>query len=362
MKKNYALLITLIFIKPFASYSQEDLTQFFPAGQNDAGILIDHYISVMSSVIESGLNSGWYNSGDPHAKFGFELNVALNTMFIPTENEYIDINTLGLQNTTFPSSIKDGTIVPGNGNIPSVFGPQNEFPIFTTGSVDTNGNQIFYKGPNGNRLSDNFLINAVVIPSLQFGIGIPFNTDIKIRYTPKLPTGKIQFSNWGVGVMHSIKQHIPALKALPFGWSFFAAYSRLNGTVDLSGQWESSGTLQEGQFHTNTWTIQTVASKDISVLTVYGGIGYNIGNTDFDVKGSYLINTTIDPYTQQQVTLAQPLTFVDPFSFTYNKKSLRITAGMRVKMGPVILFGDYTFQKTSVLSFGLGLTFREEEF
>jgi hypothetical protein len=39
-----------------------------------------------------------------------------------------------------------------------------------------------------------------------------------------------------------------------------------------------------------------------------------------------------------------------------------MTLGLRMKLGPLIFFGDYTLQRTSVLTFGMGFTFKEDEF
>lgn len=366
MRKLRIIALGLCLLLPFRMMAQEDLIEYLPAGETDAKILMDEYLSIMAAVIESGLNSGWYTTGDPHYKFGFEINVAANTIFIPSKEDFFSSTGLGLTNVRVLDSLTSNSTM-----LPTGYGPEEIEPIFAiTNPADPNFNARF-KGPTGNNLKDEFLIDAVVVPSLQLGIGIPYNMDIKVRYTPRIDYGDVEFGNWGVGLMHSIRQHIPALKVLKFGWSIFIAYSRLNGEVDFGGQWYNDASLtsydgQVGEFHSNTWNFQTIASKDFSIFTVYGGIGYNLGNTEFDVKGQYYINEVNpgDPL-GIRVPLANPYTVdlnSNPYHFEYDSQSLRMTLGLRMKLGPVIFFGDYTLQRTSVLSFGMGFTFKEDEF
>jgi hypothetical protein len=363
MKNLKVLSVCVLFAFPLRGWAQEDLIEYLPAGETDAKFLMNEYLSIMAAVAESGLNSGWYTTGDPHYKFGFELNAALNTIFIPSKEDFYTVTSSDLSNASVVRRETDGTYtIINNAEVPTGYGPEDATPIFQiTNPADPNAGAIF-KGPSGNDLSDEFLIDAVIVPSLQLGIGIPYNMDIKIRYTPQYDYGDVKFGNWGVGLMHSIRQHIPALKVLPFGWSLFIAYSRLNGEIDFSGQW--SGNNQVGEFHSNTWTFQTIASKDFSIFTVYGGIGYNVGNTEFDIKGTYNI-VDVNPGDGVRVPLATPIIAdltSNPYHFAYDSQSLRMTLGLRMKFGPLIFFGDYTLQRTSVLSFGMGFTFKEDEF
>ncbi len=353
MRNSFRLTLATALLLVFSFYqskAQEDLVEFFPAGAADAEILVDKYVAIMAPIVEAGINSAWYTNAQPHKKFGVEINVAFNTVFIPSEDEFWSLAPNELSNTVLTS--------PADGMAPTTYGPPGIFPIFQNTGTANNG--ISYRGTDGNDLKDDFLINAVVVPTLQMGIGIVKDTDLKIRYTPEVTIDGVTFGNYGVGLMHSIKQHIPGLKLLPFGWSLLVGYSQLNGEVDLSGEWDANGTKQFGDFKMTGLTIQTVGSKKFSVLTVYGGLGYSFGDTTFDIKGSYLIDEVTDPVTNLPVTLPDPFTLVDPFSYEYEQNSLRATLGLRLKFGPLTLHGDYTVQKTNILSFGLGFSFRED--
>ncbi len=390
MKKLTAIpsiVVTILLIITIPAQSQKALVQYFPAGVSDANILVDGYLSKMGEAMASGLNSGWYTNGAPHGKLGIEFNVTFNTVFVPSEDEFFATPTLN--NARLDKVVKvdplNQSITPlGTSQVPALYGSKFDFPVFGYKAGDpnefdandpTNTLQVLFKGPNGNNLKDIFLINAIVVPTAQLSIGVIANTDLKLRFAPEIEFGNIKFGSWGFGLMHSIKDHIPGLKMVPFGWSFLAAYSRLSGEVDLSGQWLSSASAtdfttdtgqgaQVGEFISNAFTIQTIISKKFSVLTVYGGVGYGFGETEFDIKGSYYIdqvNQSPKGLPPLFNTLRNPVSIseTDFNTFEYDAKSLRFTTGLRLKLGPITFHGDYTIQRINVLSFGLGFSVKE---
>lgn len=388
------LLLVILIVSPLIIRAQKALVQYFPAGIDDANILVDGYLSKMGEAMASGLNSGWYTNGAPHSKLGIEFNVTFNTVFVPSEDEFFVTPTFAnakLNDVQNVDIINKSTSSLGTGQIPALYGSKFTFPIFGFQAGDpnefdandpTNTIPVQFKGPNGNSLKDIFLINAVVVPTMQLGIGIIANTDLKLRYTPQIEFGNIKFGSMGVGLLHSIKDHIPGLKMVPFGWSLLVAWSRLSGEVDLSRQWfssaaaESTGDFnldpgqgaQVGEFTSTAFTIQTVISKKFSVITVYGGVGYGFGNTEFDIKGDYYIRQVnqnpISGLPPVFTELRQPViikeTDANYFNtFEYDAKSFRFTTGLRLKLGPITFHGDYTIQRVNVLSFGLGFSVKE---
>jgi len=387
------LLLAILIVSPFIMRAQKALVQYFPAGLNDASIMVEGYLSKMGEAMASGLNSGWYTNGAPHSKLGVEFNVTFNTVFVPSEDEFFTTPSFlnaRLEDVVNVDPINQSVTSEGTSQIPALYGSILKFPIFGFQSGDPNefdaNNPLLpvrFKGPNGNSLKDIFYINAVVIPTMQLSIGVIKNTDLKLRYAPEIKFGKTKFGSMGVGIMHSIKDHIPGLKLAPFGWSLLVAWSRLSGEVELSKQWYSSASAfssapipgdytndtgqaaQVGEFTSTAFTIQTIVSKKFSVITVYGAVGYGYGNTEFDVKGNYYIEDVnqnpVSGLPPVITTLVNPVTILegDLNTFEYDAKSLRFTTGLRLKLGPITFHGDYTIQRVSVLTFGLGFSFKE---
>ncbi|MBA4053848.1 MAG: hypothetical protein C0490_03975, partial [Marivirga sp.] len=95
----------------------------------------------------------------------------------------------------------------------------------------------------------------------------------------------------------------------------------------------------------DAWLFQALISKKLAIVTFYGGIGYNTIKTTSDVTGSYLIP-------------GYPQAFKDPVSLSFKNKSMRVSAGMRLNLGPIYINGEYTLQEYSTVSVGLGVTVR----
>jgi len=53
------LLLVILIVSPLIIRAQKALVQYFPAGKEDAGILVEGYLSKMGEAMASGLNSGY---------------------------------------------------------------------------------------------------------------------------------------------------------------------------------------------------------------------------------------------------------------------------------------------------------------
>src|SRR5688500_2603343 len=95
-------------------------------------------------------------------------------------------------------------------------------------------------------------------------------------------------------------------------------------------------------------TVQGVISKKFSVITFYGGLGYNIANSNLAMKGSYDIN-------DDGVIGANES---DPLDLKFSASGFRTTAGFRLKLAVITLHADYTLQKYKALTVGLGISVR----
>ena len=181
------------------------------------------------------------------------------------------------------------------------------------------------------------------------GIGLAKNTDLKIRFVPSINIGDDgSFKMWGVGVMHDVKQWIPGIKLLPFDLSGFFGYTRFDLNYDLTDG-EITGENQRGELSMSATTIQAVISKKIAVLTVYGGVGYNIAKSNLALKGTFDINDDGDTADNFET---------NPLEMDFSASGLRATAGLRVKLAVITLHADYTVQKYKALNVGFGINVR----
>ena len=180
---------------------------------------------------------------------------------------------------------------------------------------------------------------------IQFGIGTVKNTDLKIRFLPKVTAGGTEVKMWGLGLMHDFKQWIPGLKMTPIDMSLLVAYTNFSGVSEMSGTFDSGGdpSPQQLAYSMSALLIQAQVSKKLSVFTFYGGVGYNMVATNTDMKGTYDVPGLSEP-------------IENPISLSYNNKGFRLNAGMRILLGVFYLYGDYTLQEYNTVTAGFGFS------
>jgi hypothetical protein len=332
---------------PSLTYAQNenDIVDFLNAGKNDGEKLMQAYLNPMIEGVSYSFNGGWYHTAKAHKSLGFDFGVSVNAVFIPSSKNYFNPADLNLQVAQLTT--------PASGKAPTIIGPKGP----TRYSMDWDNNNIpdgptaEFSGPEGLDFKKNFKVRGVVAPTAQLGIGIYKNTDLKIRWMPEVDAGSSKVKLFGLGVLHDVKQHIPGIKHLPFDLSMLVAFTNIKGSTDLTGGSIDGGSAAQPQllnYTMNAWIFQALISKKVSVITFYGGIGYNTIKTTADLTGTYVIPSSF----------AGSETLKNPFALGYKNKSLKVTAGIRLKLGPIYLNGDYSLQEYSTLSVGLGVAVR----
>jgi len=365
MKKTY--LIGIIFFlsgllvlpaTAIAQSQEDDIAAFLEANAKDADKLISAYLQPFIRSMSYGMAGGWYTTAKAHSTLGFDLSISVNAAFIPTSENFFDPNKLGLTASTVYNGARTNSTqaYDPTRKAPTIFGPKDQTLYTSTYDPDGSGpigtQSYSIQGPEGFNIKKEIGIAAVPTPMIQLGIGIIKNTDIKVRFVPEQEVGSSNIKMFGIGIMHDIKQHIKGIKLLPFDLSALVAFNSVSGQSDLSNTNPSDGSPDSpdgvGDYKFDSWVIQALISKKISVLTGYAGIGYTMVNTNVDVKGAY----TIVP------TSGSSFVLNDPVSIDFKNKSMRLTVGARLKLGPVFFNGDYTFQKYNTLSVGFGFSIR----
>lgn len=344
---KFSLALLSIFAISNEVLAQDDFAELLESSQQDANTLVGGYIGPALEAFSVGVGSGWMNTAKAHKSAGFDLTFTANAVFIPDDELFYSATYQNLTTNPSPSGVTAA---------PTIFGTDNEddIPSYTY-SYEEDG-QTFegtFDAPPGINLKEEIGFNAMPVPMAQLGIGIIKNTDIKIRWAPTIDVGENgEFKLLGIGVMHDVKQHIPGIKDLPFDLSAFVGFTDMSLEYDLAEETEPGDNVvtENGKavFDVNTWSVQGMISKKFSVLTLYGGVGFNIANSDLEMKGDYTItddNGNTDVRT-------------DPVGISTSASGARLTGGFMLKLAILTLHADYTLQKYNTLSVGIGLSVR----
>lgn len=309
------------------AFGQADLDQLLKGSKADANYLAEGYLKPFMNSVGSGLSQGWYNTAANHKKFGVDLTISTSLIYYPSSDETYFVDNSKLTNIKI--------VTPANGMAPTIFGSK------TAPTYDyKTGVSAPFQGPPGVDPKGTYGFNAIPLPILNLGVGLPFKTDLKVRFLPTTSVGSgTNISVLGFGVMHDIKQYIPGLKMVPIDLAAFVGYTTFKTDVSFN----ATGT-QKGTSTFSATTIQGLISKKLSVLTLYGGAGYNFSNGTFKATGTY--------------DAGQGVTLTDPVNISASVSGPRFTAGMRLKFAVFTLHGDYTFQRYNTLTLGFGISVR----
>jgi hypothetical protein len=350
MKKIYTKLTSalalLILFGLSQAHAQSDIDALLESGISDAEILLKGYVDPFMKGFGTGMANGWYNTAKAHKTAGFDLTITANMAYVPDKDLFYNVSNLGLQTVELdPSSPGFST-----GQAPTIFGPA-ETPVYReiASGLPTG---FTFDGPEGLAIKDETGIQAVPVPMAQLGIGIIKNTDIKIRWTPEIDLGDGTFKLIGFGIMHDFKQYIPGIKDLPFDMSVFVGYTSVKTEVALDPDPNIPNDTQNNQgiFDLRALTVQALISKKFSVLTLYGGLGFNRVRSDLNLNGNYDLN--------DNGVIEATLSEVNPIAMSFETGGPRLTTGMRLKLAIFTFHADYTVQKYDVLTLGFGLSIR----
>lgn len=340
MNKIYKFIALMLVVTltnlPKVSYGQDDIENILKGSLKDANYLIEGYATPIMNSIGTSLNYGWYNTAKVHKTLGVDLTVSVSLVYTPNEDKLYLVDNNKLEQVKLVSYDGKQVSSTGSASVPTIFGP-DKTPSYQVGSSQP------FNGPPGLDLKDAIKINALPVPVYNLGIGLPKGFDLKIRFAPTLTTGDLKFSLFGIGVMHDVKQYIPGIKSLPFDLSAFVGYTnmKLEQKIDAT-----AGQNQRAEVAFSSTTVQALISKKIAVLTVYGGVGYNIAKSNLAMKGKYDLDDNGTPEA------------TDPVDLKFSTSGVRATGGIRLKLAVFTFHGDYTLSKYSTLNAGFGINVR----
>lgn len=339
MKKiTLFFLLTLLSLKT----TSQNLESLLLAG-DDANKLMENYISpVMDGMIFS-LNNGWYHSAKTHNKLGFDITLNVNAAVTPNNVKTFIFNNSDYTNLSLRSGSQSTTMN-------TVLGSDNNQYIDIRIPDADDFKVTEFRLPDG--IDEDLPLSAVPSPMLQLGLGLPFNTDIIVRYLPEINTDDINGNLFGAGLKHDLMQYFGPLEKLPLNVAVFTGFTKMSTTYNLEDN-GMDGSNQEAVFELNTFTVQAIASLDFPLISIYGAVGYDKGSSNLAINGSYELEYTNDTGIQ-----LPPVIITDPVDLDFEAASARATMGARLNLGFFKLFGDYTIKEYNTVSAGIAFSFR----
>ncbi|MGM0550196.1 MAG: DUF6588 family protein [Bacteroidota bacterium] len=352
LRKGLFLAVGVMIFSSSATLAQVDkLANMMAGGVGDAEKLFSAYLTPYANGLGADLSAGWYNTAKVHKTGGFDITVTFNTAIIPESDKSFDLRDLNLSDAASPSDFSS----------PTAAGAKNPGPQITYKKEGKD--LVSYDLPKGSGFG------YTPAPMIQAGVGLVKGTSVMGRFTPQINVGDAgEVSLWGVGVKHSVKQWIPALKRLPvLHLSVMAGYTQLNSATDfqlLPSFYNSTETYnemdyddQQMELEVRSFTANMIVSANLPVVSFYGAVGIARTKTNLALTGNYPVPELNE---EKEVVLVD---IRDPFSIDIENNDgsatkPRFNAGMRFKFAVVTLHFDYTYANYSVATAGLGISFR----
>jgi len=354
-------IIAIICVSSSAYSQLNQLSVLLASGSSDATKLIQEYLKPFGNSLGANLSAGWYNTAKVHKLGGFDLTFSLSVAMVPAADKSFDPGKIGL--SPFAS------VTPAGKLSPTLSGANSNGPNFSY--VFQGHTLVSYALPKGTG------VGIIPSPMLQLSVGLIKETSLSIRYVPSTKIGNFgSIGLWGIGVQHGLKQWIPVINKVPFlNLTFQAGYTKLSNSENIGikpGDIGSSDSTHDVNFWNGqkmnltvtNFTANIIVSVDIPVITVYGGVGISSSKTNLALVGNYPIPSSYDPiHNEGIVNKTNATQMKDPIQahIGSNDGSLtkpRLSAGLKLKLGPIHIHGDYTYAYYSILSVGLGVSIR----
>jgi hypothetical protein len=349
--KRIGVLISALFIFSSLTFSQIDDVDFLRSLPEDGTKYLQAYISPWVNAFGSGLNGGWYNTAKPHKFGGFDITTNFSVGMVPESAGTFDLSKIGLSSS-----------MTGTGMASTISGPDKSGPAITVKDKTTGYTLASFNAAPGTNWK------IIPVPSAQVGIGLPFGTEIKGRFIPKINIGDGDISLWGVGLLHSILQYLPGNKLLPFDASLFGGYTKLTGNVPINMQpgtpvnYSPAVSFNDQNLNVNVTAlnISAIASLNLPVITFYGGLGYSKTKTAMEFTGNLPTPTYVaTPIPHSEYNNTGVITGNKfPSMNIENFSGVRANIGLRIKLAVITIHADYTKAQYNVFSTGLGISFR----
>ncbi len=244
--------------------------------QGDVDALIDDMLLIADNFAAPGAegatlqgSAGWFSSASTLEKWQVEVSVHGNALFVPSSKKNKLISNRDFNNLTISGA--------SNALLPTVYGGDTD--AVYQGSIF--GQDFEFDAIDG-------LDKGVVLHAFpQITVGLPFKTEIAVRYLPEVFINDVGISTYGVGLKHNFSQYIyKRFKPEDFQFALIANYSNFQADYKFLPIDIEIANLNRINVDANMYNVQLIGSKLYENFEVMGGVGYTNSNFDYAFGGT----------------------------------------------------------------------------
>jgi hypothetical protein len=239
---------------------------------NDMLLIADNFAAPGAEAAAIQSSAGWFSSAQDLGKWKVEVSIHGNAVFIPGSKQTKlvankDFDTLNIQGSS-------------NALLPTVFGGETD---------------VSYEG---SYLGQDFTFDAIdglnkkiiIHPFPQVTVGLPYGTEVAIRYIPRININDVGVKTSGIGVKHNFAQYFRYSRPDDFKISAAITYSHIEidyayAPIQISASGFNVLELNGINVNADLWLLQALASKLYGDFEVFGAIGGTSSNFDYSLGG-----------------------------------------------------------------------------
>jgi hypothetical protein len=285
-----------------------------------AEINAEGFLQPLTNVVGAALNSGLFTTAEVLKPLNFSFKIS--AVIVPISNA----------DKTFIAVVPDG----------EEYADWGIEPVQTATIFGSEGKRLG-TAEAGMDAPDGFDLSTIIVPQASLSVGLPLGSEIMLRFLPSIniddDLGNLSF--WGIGLKHSICQYLPDI--IPIHLAVQGEYQsmKIGDIIDI-----------------NTLAFNAQISKNLAMLTFYGGLGWE--QTNFEARYTYNQQSELiitDPETGEEIG-REPVTVERPIFLDMKADNdIRATIGMKISFPFVNLFADYSIANTSSFNVGFGIGF-----
>ena len=305
--RTYSLCI--LFLISCRIQAQEDLNTFVEHLVKDVSQFGEAFVDPAASGLMFNVSNAWYSSAKTKKWGELDFSLASNLTFVDRSKNSFTLNTKDYYNLRF----KDGSNIK---DVASIFGANEpDVNVLIDYQVGDEQEVIEIRLPQG--VDENFRLAPQVF--MQTDIGLPWASELKLRYSPNIAYGPIERSMWGLGLQHELTHWF---KTENWSLSALIAFNKFEGFFDTKESGEIQNEKQGINTQMNIVHAALIVSKVLGKFDFYGGGGFFTAKATTHFNGVYEID--------RQNELFQSL--VKKFSVENKATNFNFTAGLKYNL------------------------------
>lgn len=271
-----SLVVLFVSSITFAQTASADLSN----AVTDIVFLSKNFVAPAADASVYQSSSAWTSSAKSVGKFKVDFAVHFNALPIPKKQRDFDVS-----NSDFRSlEIRGGAT---SATIPSALG--GDTTTFFDFTIDGDDYELqAFEGVDE---------DVLVHPYLQATVGLWKETDVTIRYSPKIKIDVSDYQILGGAIKHNISQYFRKSDSIRKGveLAVLASYSKFDldlffdefklESSDPTSTSEPLATINSIIVDANSWLFQLMASKEVKRFEFIGSLGLTTSQFDYKLGG-----------------------------------------------------------------------------